>query len=158
DVGATLCGPLIGGVPPPTLWSRPSSTETRALVLPLALIANKNPRAPAPTKGIDPPVAGPGGRADRPRLEHSISKGKAQGLYGNNDNCDWRYLDPAIKDAGLGTPIIGTVMRNRLSGTRNNFNVTMLETLGAGQGNIYVAGTGDVIARVNTNAWCGTNP
>ncbi|HKB08165.1 MAG TPA: hypothetical protein VKF61_07810 [Candidatus Polarisedimenticolia bacterium] len=159
DVGAPLCGPVIGGFTRPSIWSGPGSTETRAFVIPFAFIANKNLRNLLPASKVIPdPNPCPGGLADCPRVDFSISKDKAKGIYGNNDYCDWRYLDPAITDGGLGTPILGAVMRNRLSGTRNNFNVTMLETLGAGPGSIFVAGTGDVIARVNSNAWCGTNP
>src|SRR5262249_13753313 len=49
---------------------------------------------------------------------------------------------------------IGTVMRQRLSGTRNLFNTTMLENLGMGQGSIFESGTGAVIAAVNANQAC----
>jgi hypothetical protein len=49
-------------------------------------------------------------------------------------------------------------MRNRLSGTRNSFNATLLQNLGAGQGDLFEAGTGDVINRVKANRWCGTDP
>jgi hypothetical protein len=123
------------------------------------LIVNKNMRALLPaSKVVNPSVACPAGPSDCPLVDLTLSKDKLKGIYGNNDECDWRYLDQSIGTAGLGTPIIGAVMRNRLSGTRMDFNATMLETLGMGQGAIFEAGTGDVINRVKANRWCGTDP
>ena len=159
DVSATLCGPVIGGFTRPTLFSGPSSTENRLFAIPFSFIVNKNMRALLPaSKVVNPPVACPTGPSDCPRVDLSLSRDKVKGMFGNNDECDWRYIDSNISDAGLGTPIIGTVMRNRLSGTRNSFNVTLLQNLGAGQGNVFEAGTGDVINRVKANRWCGTDP
>jgi hypothetical protein len=159
DVSASLCGPVIGGFTRPTLFSGPTSTENRLFAIPFALIVNKNIRQLLPaSKVINPGVACPAGPSDCPLVDLTLSKDKIKGIFGNNDECDWRYMDQSITTAGLGTPIIGAVMRNRLSGTRNNFNVTMLETIGAGQGNLFEAGTGDVINRVKANRWCGTDP
>jgi hypothetical protein len=159
DVSASLCSPVIGGFTRPTLWSGPSSTGNRLFAIPFTLIAHKNLRALLPaSKVVAPPVACPTGPSDCPKVDVSISKDKLKGMFGNNDECDWRYIDSNISDAGLGTPIIGTVMRNRLSGTRNSFNATILQNLGAGQGNVFEAGTGDVINRVKANRWCGTDP
>jgi hypothetical protein len=160
DVSAALCGPVIGGFTRPTLFSGPSSTENRLFAIPFSFIVHKNLRALLPaSKVVTPPGAVcPAGVSDCPRVDVSISKDKIKGIFGNNDECDWRYIDSNISDGGLGTPIIGAVMRNRLSGTRNNFNATMLQNLGAGQGNIFEAGTGDVVNRVKANRWCGTDP
>ena len=159
DVSASLCGPTIGGFVRPTLFSGPTSTENRLFAIPFGFIVNKNIRQLLPaSKVVNPPVACPAGPSDCPLVDLSLSKDKIKGIFGNNDECDWRYMDPSIGTAGLGTPIIGAVMRNRLSGTRNNFNVTMLETIGAGQGNLFEAGTGDVKNRVKANRWCGTDP
>jgi hypothetical protein len=158
DVAASLCGPVIGGFTRPSLFTGPSSTENRLFAIPFAFIVNKNIRQLLPaSKVINPPVACPAGPSDCPLVDLTLSRDKIKGMYGNNDECDWRYLDPSIGTGGLGTPIIGTVMRNRLSGTRNNFNATMLQGLGAGQGNLFEAGTGDVINRVKANRWCGTD-
>jgi hypothetical protein len=162
DVSASnLCATLPGVAPlaRPSLFSGPSSTENRVFAIPFAFIVNKDFRNLLPaSKIINPGVACPGGLADCPRIDISINKDKIKGIYGNNDECDWRYMDPSIGAGPYGTPIIGAVMRNYLSGTRNNFNATMLETIGAGQGDLFEAGTGDVINRVNANDWCGNHP
>ncbi|HXH28861.1 MAG TPA: hypothetical protein VNL37_07435 [Candidatus Polarisedimenticolia bacterium] len=158
DVGAGPCGPLIGGFTRPQLFSGPTSTENRLFAIPFAFIANKNLRPLlSPSRVIAPGVACPAGLSDCPRIDVSLSKDKLKGIFGNNDECDWRYMDPSIHDAGLGTPVIGAVMRNRLSGTRNNFNATILENLGASSASIFVPGTGDVINRVKSNTWCGND-
>ena len=159
DVSASLCGPLNGGFVRPTIFSGPSSTDTRVFVIPFAMVVNKNIRNLLPaSKVVNPLVACPAGVADCPFVNLNLTKDKLKGIYGNNDECDWRYIDPNISDAGLGTPVIGAVMRNRLSGTRNSFNTEMLETLGMGQGVLFESGTGNVITRVNNNDWCGTVP
>jgi hypothetical protein len=161
DVSASLCATLpgVGPLARPGLFSGPTSTENRVFAIPFSLIVNKDFRNLLPaSKVINPGVACPGGLADCPRIDISLSKDKLKGIYGNNDECDWRYMDPSIGAGPYTTPIIGAVMRNYLSGTRNNFNATMLETLGAGQGDLFEAGTGDVINRVNANDWCGNHP
>jgi hypothetical protein len=158
---ANLCAPLpgVGPFTNPSWFSGPSSTETRVFAIPFAFIVNKDFRTLLPaSKVIDPGVACPGGLADCPRIDISLTKDKIKGIYGNNDECDWRYVNSAIGAGGFGTPIIGAVMRNYLSGTRNNFNATMLQDIGAGQGDIFVAGTGDVITNVDGNHWCGDTP
>jgi len=115
DVSASnLCAQLpgVGPLTRPSIFSGPSSTETRVFAIPFAFIVNRDFRNLLPaSKIISPGVACPGGLADCPRIDISLTKDKLKGIYGNNDECDWRYIDPSIGSGGYGTPIIGAVMR-----------------------------------------------
>lgn len=156
DVAADLCVPVIGDLTNPDIFDE---TENRAFVTPFSLISNRSIEAALPaSKKI--PYSGancPGAYAgDCQKIDLSLTKDQIKGIFANNNICDWRTLDQNI-DPNVARAV-GAVMRNRLSGTRRNFNATMLENLGAGQGEIFVAGSGDVVNRVNNNQWCLTNP
>jgi hypothetical protein len=87
----------------------------------------------------------------QPNLSIDQDTGKA--IFASNNLCDWRWLSKDVEPSAARN--IGTVMRNRLSGTRRNLNVTVLGNLAPGQGNIYEAGSGGMVTDVNTNLWCG---
>src|SRR5262249_62055280 len=55
DVGATLCGPLIGGFTPPAIWSGARRTRARAFLLPFAVLVNQNLRNLLPAPAHLPP-------------------------------------------------------------------------------------------------------
>ena len=69
-------------------------------------VSGRRGRSPTPAAG-DPSAACPAGPTDCPFVDLTLSKDKIKGIFGNNDECDWRYLDPSIGTVGLGTPIIG---------------------------------------------------
>ncbi len=156
DVSYALCKPVI---PALTREYTFQDTEDKAFVIPFTMIVNKALRNQLPArKVITPGVACPAGAngtplADCPRVDLSMTKDQIQGIYSNNNICDWRFISPNI--ATTNTNAIGAVSRVRVSGTRRNFNATMLGNLSMGQGVTFANGTGDVITYVNNNSWCG---
>ncbi|HZI93084.1 MAG TPA: hypothetical protein VFE84_02475, partial [Patescibacteria group bacterium] len=164
DVAADLCGSVIaGGLTRPAVFA---ATESSPFVNPFAIIANQQLANLLPSSRIvphpNPSVLDPNSDPafslyDHARVKMGLSRDQLNGIFGLNSTCDWRQVDNGIDPNNNTTRAIGAVMRNYLSGTRNNFNATMLQFGPAGDGDIYVPGTGDVINRVNANQWCGTN-
>src|SRR5262249_28077657 len=122
-------------------------------------IANKgiegilNARAktdPAATGGTCP--YGPG---DCLKLDLNLTAQKGQAIFGSNNFCDWRFFSKDIEQTAFHN--IGTLLRNRLSGTRRLFNVQVLANQAVGLGNVYIAGSGGLVTEVNTNKWCGND-
>ncbi|HZE89391.1 MAG TPA: hypothetical protein VE404_07590 [Verrucomicrobiae bacterium] len=154
DVGADVCEKVIsGGLTRSDVFT---DTETRPFAIPFAFIANRNIESILPSRDKTPFAGGascPAGYGgDCPRVEFGFTKDQLKGIFGNNNVCDWRSLSPEILPGSA--HMIGGVMRQRLSGTRNLFNQEMLETLGAGQGSLFESGTGAVITAVNGNQAC----
>jgi hypothetical protein len=156
DVSYTLCEPVSTGA----VIQRPSvfdDTEANVFVNGFGFIVNRgieaqlNARAKTSSGGTCP--YGPAS-SDCLKLDLHMTPQKGLAIWGNNNLCDWRYyskdVDPTVARN------IGTVMRNRLSGTRRYFNVQVLENAAPGQGNIYESGSGGMVTDVNTNLWCGT--
>jgi len=155
DVPYGLCEPVVLN----SVVLRPDvfdATEDQAFIIPFSFIANRgiegvlNARA----KTTPPTCIYPG--TDCLKLDVNITDTSGKAIFGNNNSCDWRFISKDVD--GTVSRTIGTVMRQRLSGTRRNFNATILQNLAPGQGNIYVAGTGDMVTKVNVNDWCGTQP
>jgi hypothetical protein len=156
DVSYALCKPVI---PALTREYTFQDTENKAFVIPFTMIVNKALRAQLPArKVITPGSACPNGAngtqlADCPRVDLTLTRDQLQGIYANNNVCDWRFISPNI--ATTNTNAIGAITRVRVSGTRRNFNATMLGNLSMGQGVVFGNGTGDVVGYVNNNQWCG---
>ena len=164
DVAADLCATVIvGGLTRPNVFA---ATESVPFVIPFSLIANRALANLLPASRVtphpNPASLDPNGDPafdlyDHARVDFGLSRDQANGIFGLNSTCDWRQVDPGVDPNNSTTRAIGAVMRNYLSGTRNNFNATVLQFGPAGDGDIFVPGTGDVINRVNNNRWCGTN-
>jgi hypothetical protein len=155
DVNYTLCEPVVSGgaVQRSAVFD---STEATPFVTPFAFVVNRNIETVLPAAKKPSPANCPYGAGDCVKLDLNMTKAEGKGLWGNNNLCDWRWIDPDITNTNPLT--VGSVMRNRLSGTRRNFNVTILDNLNPGLGTIYVAGSGDMVSAVNTNKWCGNDP
>ncbi len=155
DVSYQLCAPVEpGGVVNRTAMF--DSSENIPLVNPFVFIANRDIESKLPAGDKPSPANCPYGAGDCVNLQLGITKAQGKDIWGNNNLCDWRWLSPDITNT---LPLtIGSVNRNRLSGTRRNFNVTILENLNPGLGTTYVAGSGDMVSSVNTNKWCGNDP
>jgi hypothetical protein len=156
DVGSDVCAKVItGGLTRPDIFT---DTEDRPFAIPFAMIVNRNIESVLPSRDKIPFAGGsscPAGYGgDCPRVEFGVTKDQLKGIYGNNNQCDWRSLSPEVLPGTAHQ--IGTVMRQRLSGTRNLFNATMLENLGMGQGSIFESGTGAVISAINGNNACNS--
>lgn len=157
DVSYTLCEP----VEPGGVINRPdvfANTEQNVFVNPFAFIVNRNiegvlnARAKKQTAGTCP--YGPAS-SDCFQLDVDITKDNGKSIFGNNNSCDWRYISKDVDPTVFRN--VGTVMRNRLSGTRRTLNVDVLQDVAPGQGNIYTSGSGAMVTAVNTNQWCGTD-
>ncbi len=154
DVSYTLCEP----VEPSGLINRPdvfANTETQVFVSPFVAIANRNiePALNARAKTAPPTCAY--GVGDCLKLDVNMTAQKGQAIFGSNNLCDWRTLSKDIDPTVFHN--IGTVLRNRLSGTRRLFNVQVLANQAVGLGNVYIAGSGGLVTEVNTNKWCGND-
>jgi hypothetical protein len=154
DVSYSLCEPVSTGA----VIKRPSifeDTEQNVFANGFAFIVNRGIEAVLDPRGKSTPGAScPYGVGDCVQPNLSIDQDTGKSIFAGNSLCDWRWLS---KDVDPTVPRnIGTVMRNRLSGTRRNLNVTVLNNAAPGQGNIYEAGSGGMVADVNTNLWCGT--
>lgn len=154
DVSYTLCEPVVTGaqIQRPTMFD---DTEDQAFVTPFALIANRALENVLPSRAKNVPASCPFGAGDCVQLDVSLTKDQLKDIFGFNNLCDWRFVSNDV-DASVPRNI-GTVMRNRQSGTRRNFNVTFLQGLAPGQGNDYIASTSNMITRVSNNQWCATN-
>jgi hypothetical protein len=153
DVSYSLCEPVVtGGV-----IQRPSvfdDTEQNVFANGFAFVVNRAIEGVLDSRGKSVPAGGcpyPGTDCVQPNISIDQDSGKA--IFGANNLCDWRWLSKDVDPSVARN--IGTVMRNRLSGTRRNFNVTVLQSQAPGQGNIYESGSGGVVTDVNTNLWCG---
>lgn len=152
DVSYSLCEPVSTGA----VIKRPDifdSTEANVFVNAFSFVVNRaiEPVLSARAKTAPPSCAY--GAGDCLKLDLNMSPQKGAAIFGNNNFCDWRYLSKDVDPAVFRN--IGTVMRNRLSGTRRSFNVQILENQAPGQGNMYVAGSGNMVTAVNGNQWCG---
>ena len=148
-----LCEPVsTGGV-----IQRPNvfdDTEQNVFVNGFAFIVNRGIEAVLDPRGKSTPGAScPYGVGDCVQPDLTMSAARGQAIFGNNNLCDCRWMSKDVDPSVARN--IGTVMRNRLSGTRRNFNVTVLQNGAPGQGNIYEAGSGGMVTDVNTNLWCG---
>lgn len=154
DVAYSLCEPVMPGavIQRPTLFD---DTEQNVFVNGFVFIVNRGIEAVLDPRGKSTPGAScPYGVGDCVQPDLTMSPDRGQAIFGNNNLCDWRWMS---KDVDTSVPRnIGTVMRNRLSGTRRNLNVTVLQNAAPSQGNIYEAGSGGMVTDVNTNLWCGT--
>jgi hypothetical protein len=153
DVAYSLCEPVVtGGV-----IQRPSifdDTEQNVFVNGFVFIVNRAIEGVLDPRGKSTPGAScPYGVGDCVQPDLTMSPARGQAIFGNNNLCDYRWMSKDIDPTVARN--IGTVMRNRLSGTRRNLNVTVLQNGAPGQGNIYEAGSGGVVTDVNTNLWCG---
>lgn len=156
DVAYALCEPVVTGgvVQRSTVFD---DTEQNVFVNGFGWIANRaiegvlDSRAKTSTTGA---CAYGSASTDCLKLDVDISAAKGKAIFGNNNLCDWRWLSKDVDPSVIRN--IGTVMRNRLSGTRRNLNATVLQNQAPGQGNIYIASSGNMVTRVNANDWCGT--
>lgn len=155
DVSYTLCEPVVTGavIQRPTTFS---DTETNVFVNGFGWIANRSLEGLLNPRAKTVPASCPYGAGDCQRLDVDISVPKGKRIFGNNDLCDWRWLSKDVDQTVFHN--IGTVMRNRLSGTRRNLNATVLQNQAPGLGNIYIAGSGAMVTQVNGNHWCGDSP
>ncbi len=152
DVAYSLCEPVVNGA----LIQRPNifdDTEQSVFVNGFGFIANRGIEGVLNARAKTAPPSCPYGAGDCLKLDVNISASKGKAIFGNNNLCDWRWLSPSVDPTVPRN--IGTVMRNRLSGTRRNFNVTVLQDQAPGQGNIYTSGSGAMVTQVNGNHWCG---
>jgi len=156
DVSYTLCEPVVNGgvIQRPTVFD---DTEQNVFVNGFAFVVNRGIEAVLDPRGKSTPGAScPYGVGDCVQPNLSIDPDAGKSIFANNSLCDWRWLSKDVDPSAARN--IGTVMRNRLSGTRRNLNVTVLGNLAPGQGNIYEAGSGGMVTDVNTNLWCGNTP
>lgn len=155
DVSYTLCEPVEtnGTILRPDVFA---NTETQVFVNPFVAIANRNIEgalnARAKTAGG---AACPYASNDCYKLDLNLTAQKGQSIFGSNNLCDWRTLSKDIDPSTFRN--IGTVLRNRLSGTRRLFNVQVLANQAVGLGNVYIAGSGGLVTEVNGNLWCGND-
>jgi len=153
DVSYSLCEPVSTGA----VIKRPNifeDTEQNVFVNGFAFIVNRAIEGVLDPRGKSTPGAScPYGVGDCVQPNLSIDQDTGQSIFATNSLCDWRWLSKDVDPTAARN--IGTVMRNRLSGTRRNLNVTVLKNAAPGQGNIYEAGSGGMVADVNTNLWCG---
>lgn len=158
DVAYGFCEPVVTGaqIQRPNIFD---DTETHVFVNGFGFIVNRaiEPALNARAKTI--PASGcPYAAGDCVKLEPgslSMTPQKGLAIWGNNNLCDWRYFSKDVDPTNFRN--IGTVMRNRQSGTRRYFNIQVLENAAPGQGNMYVSGSGAMVTAVNGNQWCGTN-
>jgi hypothetical protein len=152
DVAYSLCEPVVNGA----VINRPNifdDTEQNVFVNGFGWIVNRGIESVLNARAKTVPASCTYGAGDCQRLDLDISAPKGKAIYGNNNLCDWRWIS---KDIDPTVPRnIGTNMRNRLSGTRRNFNVTVLQDQAPGQGNLYLSGSGAMVTSVNGNHWCG---
>jgi hypothetical protein len=154
DVAYSLCEPVVTGgvIKRPDVFE---NTEQNVFVNGFAFIVNRGIEAVLDARGKSVPAGGcPYGGTDCVQPDLTMSPDRGQAIFANNNFCDWRWMSKDVNPAVFRN--IGTVMRNRLSGTRRNLNVTVLQNLAPGQGNIYESGSGGMVTDVNTNLWCGT--
>ncbi len=152
DVSYTLCQ-AVETINRPYVFD---STGAQVFVNPFVMVANKAIEAAAKAAGkSNPQTTCPVGppATDCTKLLFGVTATQAQGIFGNNNVCDWRWISQQIDGSTFRN--IGTVMRNRFSGTRRDFQATLLQTVAPGQGNEYVAGSSDMLNYVNNNWWCG---
>ncbi len=153
DVAYSLCEPVVTGgvIQRPNIFD---DTEQNVFVNGFGFIANRAIEAVLDPRGKSIPASGcPYAGTDCVQPDITMSPDRGQAIFGNNNLCDWRWLSKDVDPSVARN--IGTVMRNRLSGTRRNLNVTVLQNIAPGQGNIYESGSGAMVSSVNGNLWCG---
>jgi hypothetical protein len=154
DVAYSVCEPVVTG----SVIQRPNvfdDTESNGFANGFGFIVNRGIEPVLNARAKTIPASGCAyGAGDCQKLDLSMTPQKGLAIFGNNNSCDWRYFSKDVDPTVFRN--IGTVMRNRLSGTRRYMNIQILEGAAPGQGNIYESGSGAVVTSVNTNAWCGT--
>lgn len=154
DVSYTLCEPVEtnGIINRPDVFG---NTESQVFVNPFVAIANRNIEGVLNARAKTAPPSCPYPGTDCLKLDVNITAQKAQAIWGSNNLCDWRTISKDIDPTAFRN--IGTVSRNRLSGTRRLFNVQVLANQAVGLGNTYIAGSGGLVTEVNGNLWCGND-
>jgi len=120
DVSYSLCEPVATGgvIKRPDVFE---STEQNVFVNGFAFIVNRGIESVLDARGKTVPAGGcPYGGTDCVQPDLTMSPDRSQAIFANNNRCDWRWLSKDVDPTVARN--IGTVMRNRLSGTRRNFN------------------------------------
>jgi hypothetical protein len=135
DVAYSVCEPVVTG----SVIQRPNvfdDTESNVFANGFGFIVNRGIEPVLNARAKTIPASGCAyGAGDCQKLDLSMTPQKGLAIFGNNNSCDWRYFSKDVDPTVFRN--IGTVMRNRLSGTRRYMNIQILEGAAPGQGNIY---------------------
>jgi hypothetical protein len=89
-------------------------------------------------------------------LKFGLSAIQGKSIWGLDALCDWRDVSPLVHSA---SPLaIGSLLRQAKSGTRRDFNSTVLQSLSAAAGNWFTTGSGNMVTRVGNNQNCINPP
>ncbi|HEX4826566.1 MAG TPA: hypothetical protein VFV19_19880 [Candidatus Polarisedimenticolaceae bacterium] len=157
DVSYGNCEPVVSNaqIGRPNIFD---DTETNVFVNGFGFIVNRGIEPLVNARAKTVPASGcPYAAGDCVKLDGTMSMTPQKGfaIWGANNSCDWRFFSKDVDPSAFRN--IGTVMRNRLSGTRRYFNIQVLENSAPGQGDMFVSGSGAMVTAVNGNQWCGTN-